>query len=149
MNRAGGIVTLPVDLHTPFARFVSRSGISWLKRYAVDVVYNERKHVGLHPKASSELVFDIVTPSPASVLTDAEVLSTLSDVFYDSRLRLNRPVILQLSHHLLLKSVLIHCGIPEEKRLDLCQILKTLSKSEGQLQSRTSKVTITLIFSEK
>ena len=141
MNHAGGIVTLPVDLQSPFARFVSRSSISWLKRYAVDVVFNERKLVGLHPKLIPELAFDIVTPSPSSIFSDAEVLSTFSDVLHDSRLRLNRPIILQLSHHLLLKAVLIHCGIPEEKRLDLCQILKTLSKSEGQLQSRTSKVT--------
>ena len=142
MNFAGGIVTLPVELQTPFARFISRSNISWLKRYCIDVVYSERKLVGLHPRSSPELAFDIVTPSPGSVLTDAEVLSTFSDVFYDFRLRLNRPVVLQLSHHLLLKAVLIHCGIPEEKRSDLCQILKTLSKSEGQLQSRTAKLAI-------
>jgi len=142
MNHAGGVVTLPCDLHTPFARYISRSNISWLKRYTIDQVFGERKLVCLHPKSSLELAFDIVTPSPASVLTDAEVLATLSDVLNDSHLRINRPMMLQLSHHLLLKAVLIHCGIPEDKRWELCHILKTRSKSEGQIYSRTSKLII-------
>lgn len=142
MNHAGSIVTLPVDLQTPFARFISRSNITWLKRYSIDYVYSERKMVGLQPKSSPELVFDIVTPSPASFLSDAEVLATLSDVFSDSRLKISRPITLQLGHHLLLKAVLIHCGIPDDKRSELCQILKTRSKSEGQLQSRIAKLAI-------
>lgn len=142
MNHAGSIVTLPTDLQTPFARFISRSNVTWLKRYSIDYVYSERKLVGLHPKSSPELVFDIVTPSPASVLSDAEVLATLSDVFCDNRLRINRPIVLQLGHFLLVKAVLIHCGIPEDKRSELCHILKTRSKSEGQIQSRLAKLVI-------
>ncbi len=142
MNHAGSIVTLPADLQTPFARFISRSNITWLKRYSVDYVYSERKLVGLHPKSSPEMVFDIVTPSPSSVLADAEVLATVSDVFCDPHLRINRPIMLQLGHHLLLKASLIHCGIPEDKRLELCNILKTRSKSEGHIMSRTAKLAI-------
>lgn len=142
MNHAGSIVTLPVDLQTPFARFISRSNVTWLKRYAIDYVFSERKLVGLHPKSCPELVFDVVTPSPASLLSDAEVLATVSDIFSDSRLKFNRPITLQLGHHLLLKAILIHCGIPDDKRSELCQILKSRSKSEGQLQSRVAKLTI-------
>lgn len=145
MIHAGGVVTLPADLFTPFARYVSRTNATWLKRYSIDQVYSERKLGCLHPKTSPELAFDIVTPSPASVLTDAEVLATMSDVLHDTRLRINRPVTLQLGHHLLLKAVLIHCGIPEEKRFELCNILKsrfTRLKSDGQMHSRTAKLAI-------
>lgn len=144
MNHAGSIVTLPADLQTPFARFISRSNITWLKRYSVDYVYSERKLVGLHPKSSPEMVFDIVTPSPSSVLADAEVLATVSDVFRDlgRDLRINRPIMLQLGHHLLLKAILIHCGVPEDKRLELCHILKTRSKPEGHILNRTAKLAI-------
>lgn len=142
MNQAGGVVTLPTDLQTPFARFLSRSTITWLKRYSMDYVYNERKLVGLHPKCSLELAFDIVTPFPASVLSDAEVLATISDVLNDCSLRTSRTIVLHLGHHLLLKAVLIHCGIPEDKRSELCHILKSRSKSEAQIQSRTAKLAI-------
>lgn len=142
MNHAGSIVTLPMDLQVPFARFISRSNVTWLKRYSIDYVFSERKLVGLHPKSSPELVFDIVTPSPASVLSDAEVLATLSDVLCDIRIRFIRPIVLQLGHHLLLKAVLIHCGIPEEKRTEICHILKTRSKSEGQFYGRVTKLAI-------
>ena len=141
MNHAGSIVTLSADLQTPFARFISRSNITWLKRYSIDNVYSERKLVGLHPKSSTEMVFDIVTPAPSSVLADAEVLATVSDVFCDHRLRINRLIMIELGHHLLLKAILIHCGIPEDKRLELCHILKTRSKPEGLL-NRTAKLAI-------
>lgn len=142
MNHAGSIVTLAADLQTPFARFISRSNITWLKRYCTDYVYSERKLVGLHPKSSPEFVFDIVTPTPSSALADAEVLATISDVFCDQRLKIERKITLQLGHHLLLKAVLIHCGIPEDKRPELCQILKSRSKSEGQVQNKIAKLAI-------
>lgn len=134
--------TLAADLQTPFARFISRSNITCLKRYCIDYVYSERKLVGLHPKSSPELVFDIVTPTPSSALADAEVLATISDVFCDHRLKVERKITLQLGHHLLLKAVLIHCGVPEEKRSELCHILKSRSKSEGQVQNKTAKLGI-------
>ncbi|XP_046647623.1 LOW QUALITY PROTEIN: eIF-2-alpha kinase GCN2-like [Daphnia pulicaria] len=142
MNHVGSIVTLPTDLQTPFARFISRSNLTWLKRYCIDYVYSERKLVGLHPKSFPELAFDIVTPSPSSVLADAEVLVTISDVFSDQCLKIERKITLELGHHLLLKGVLIHCGIPEDKRSELCHILKTRSKSEGQIQNKTAKLAI-------
>ena len=143
MTVGGGVVTLAWDLLSPFARYVARSpNLTWLKRYSVGHIYSERKCVGLHPRESPELAFDIVTPGPSSQLSDAEVIATISDVFHDSRLRLNRPVHLELSHHLLLKALLIHCGIPDDKRADVCKILKFCGQSEGQLQSRIAKLAI-------
>jgi ATP phosphoribosyltransferase regulatory subunit HisZ len=69
-------------------------------------------------------------------------LVTISDVFSDQRLKIERKITLELGHHLLLKGVLIHCGIPEDKRSELCHILKTRSKSEGQIQNKTAKLAI-------
>ena len=145
MNQAGSIVTLPADMHTPFARYVSRSNMSWMKRYSIDQVYNDRRLVSSLPKSSTELAFDIVTPSPSSVLADAEVLATISDVLHDPRLRITRPILLRLGHHLLLKAVLIHCGIPQEKHSELCYALQSRNKTDskdGQIYSRTAKLAI-------
>lgn len=63
-------------------------------------------------------------------------------MFCDQRLKIERKITLQLGHHLLLKAVLIHCGIPEDKRPELCQILKSRSKSEGQVQNKIAKLAI-------
>jgi translation initiation factor 2-alpha kinase 4 len=69
-------------------------------------------------------------------------LVTISDVFSDQRLKVEKKITLELGHHLLLKAVLIHCGIPEDKRSELCHILKTRSKSEGQIFNKTAKLAI-------
>ena len=143
MTQAGGVVTLPMDLQTPFARYIGRSKITWLKRFDVSKIYSEEKGSRtIHPKCSSELTFDIVTPSPASVLSDAEVITTISNILHDHRLRISRPLSLQIGHRLLLEAILIHCGIDEDKRKDVCHILKVCSKSESHIRSRASKLAL-------
>lgn len=143
MNQAGSIVTLPADMHTPFARYISRANVSWLKRYSIDQAYNDRRLVSSHPKSSTELAFDIVTPSPSSILADAEVIATLSEVLHDPRLRFNRPIVLLLGHHLLLRAALIHCGIPQDKHSELCHALQSRSKSDnGLIYTRAAKLAV-------
>lgn len=135
MTQAGVIVTLLEDSQTPFARFIARSNTNWLKRMSVTQVYSEKaKSSGtVHPKLSTELAFDIVTPSP-SLLSDGEVIATLGDILLDARLAANRPIILQISHCLLVKAILLHCAIPKEKHARVCHVLKdAILKSEGDL----------------
>jgi len=143
MTQTGGVVTLPMDLQTPFARYIGRSKITWLKRFSISKIYGEEKGSRMiHPKCSSELTFDIVTPSPASVLSDAEVMTTIADILHDHCLRISRPLSLQIGHRLLLEAILIHCGIAEDKRKDVCHILKVCSKSENHIRNRASKLAI-------
>ena len=60
------------------------------------------------------MALDMVTPWPASVLSDAEVLSTVWDVLHDGRLGMKRrPIVVQISHRLLVEAIFIHCCIAE------------------------------------
>lgn len=67
MNQSGGVVTLPYDLRTPFAKFVVYTGIgrNLLRRYAINRVYRESKFD--HPKEFYECAFDIITPDPGKI----------------------------------------------------------------------------------
>ena len=122
MDRHGSIVTLPYDSHSPLARFITTENVSHLKRYSVDQVFDKHVKVvkGFPPTSNLELAFDIVTPF-ASSKEDAQVMTTLSNVFYDCGL----PVILQISHHSLLEAILVHCQVPEEERSKACHELTT------------------------
>lgn len=65
MTRWGGIVTAPLDLRIPFARFLAQNpAITQIKRYAFERVFKERRVLGLHPRELHECVFDIVSPYP-------------------------------------------------------------------------------------
>ena len=67
------------------------------------------------PKPQTGLAFDIVTHS-VSHQADAEVLVNCAKVLQDCQL----PVVLQISHHLLLKAVLVHCQVPEDAHSETC-----------------------------
>jgi len=63
MTHSGSIVSLPHDLRVPFARYVSRHGISFMKRFSIDRVFRERKVYGFHPRELTECAFDIIEPT--------------------------------------------------------------------------------------
>ena len=135
ITECGSIMTLPNDLQSPFSKYLARSSINWLKRYTIGQIYKERAKVG-GLREILELAYDIVSPSYASTLTDAEVIATISDVFHDDRMRLNGSVTLQICHHQLLKAVLVHCGIAEDQRTEVCKIFQTRRQSKETTQSR-------------
>lgn len=64
MTHSGSVVTLPHDLHVPFAKHIALNGINLLRRYSVGRVYREKKLFNFHPKQSYECAFDIITPNP-------------------------------------------------------------------------------------
>lgn len=61
LDRSGTVISLPFDLCEPFARFVARHDVPWLRRYSLSSVYRRKSH-GLcsHPKELNELDYDIV-----------------------------------------------------------------------------------------
>ncbi|GLV39622.1 Gcn2 [Carabus blaptoides fortunei] len=123
MTHSGSIISIPHDLRVPFARYIAWNNITLLKRYSIDRVYREKKIFGFHPRELYECAFDIVTPNPGSFMADAELLSIVSEIvnqFTDLR---NKNFIIRLNHTALLKAILLHCGIPDEKHNDVYSIL--------------------------
>lgn len=54
---------------------------------------------------------------------EAELLSILSEIVYEFPVLKNKNFVIRLNHTLLLKAILLHCGIPSEKHHDIYSIL--------------------------
>ncbi|XP_060526951.1 eIF-2-alpha kinase GCN2 isoform X2 [Cylas formicarius] len=114
MTRFGNVVSIPHDLRVPFARYVAWYYITCLRRYSVERVYEEKNVVGFMPREYYECAFDIVTPTPGNLLSDAEVLYTVYEIINELPGARNKHILIRLNHAKLLKAVLIHCGIKEK-----------------------------------
>nr|XP_006824933.1 PREDICTED: eukaryotic translation initiation factor 2-alpha kinase 4-like [Saccoglossus kowalevskii] len=130
MDHSGGLVTLPFDLRVPFARFIARNNVSYLKRYSIERVYRSRKLFGAHPKEMTECAFDIVNTSPDGLVPDAEILLIVYDIINDIPVLQGRNYILKLNHTSLLKAILNYCGIPEDKHLQVYDIMNDVKNEK-------------------
>ncbi|XP_053488961.1 eIF-2-alpha kinase GCN2 isoform X3 [Ictalurus furcatus] len=115
MDHSGMLVTLPYDLRVSFARFVARNGISHVKRYSIERVFRPRKLDRAHPKELLECAFDIVVPVTSSLLPDAETIYTISEVIQEFSALQERNYTIYLNHTSLLRAILLHSGVPEDK----------------------------------
>ncbi|XP_061467441.1 eIF-2-alpha kinase GCN2 [Rhineura floridana] len=115
MDHSGMLVMLPYDLRIPFARFVARNNITNLKRYCIERVFRPRKLDCCHPRELLECAFDIVTPAGNSFLPVAEAIYTISEIIQEFSVLQERNYSIFLNHTALLKAILLHCGIPEDK----------------------------------
>ena len=147
IDKRGTTVVLPMDSHTPFARHIVNYDITELKRYSINQVYQNYGFTDIPdsklefrpPRSQVDLAFDIVTPSP-SRQTDAEVIVNFSKVLRDCGL----PVVLQISHHLLLKAILIHCKVRSEQETATCfQLNKKLADKYRNLFGHSYRETST------
>ncbi|XP_069773346.1 eIF-2-alpha kinase GCN2 isoform X2 [Narcine bancroftii] len=123
MDHSGMLVMLPHDLRVPFARFVARNNITNLKRYCIERVFRPRKLHRCQPKELLECAFDIVTPITNNLLPDAEVIYTIATIIQLFPVLQERNYTIYLNHVCLLRAVLMHCGIPEDKFQQVCNIL--------------------------
>ncbi|XP_072425462.1 eIF-2-alpha kinase GCN2-like isoform X2 [Chiloscyllium punctatum] len=123
MDHSGMLVMLPHDLRIPFARFVARNNITSLKRYCIERVFRPRKPDRSHPRELLECAFDIVTPITNNLLPDAEVIYTVFEIIQEFPVLQELNYSIYLNHTSLLKAVLLHCGIPEDKLQPVCNIL--------------------------
>ncbi|XP_026743008.1 eIF-2-alpha kinase GCN2 [Trichoplusia ni] len=119
MTASGYVCHLPHDLRLPFARHTAYSGTKYMRRYIVDRVFRERHVQGFHPREITECAYDIVTPKTDSLWPDAELLVVASRAAAECSLR----VTLQLNHTELLRTLLLYCGVPADKHLDIYPIL--------------------------
>ncbi|XP_062863394.1 eIF-2-alpha kinase GCN2 [Trichomycterus rosablanca] len=115
MDHSGMLVTLPYDLRVSFARFVARNSITHIKRYSIERVFRPRKLDRAHPRELLECAFDIVVPVTASLLPDAETIYTISEVIQEFSALQERNYTLYLNHTSLLRAILLHSGVPEDK----------------------------------
>ncbi|XP_056867769.1 eIF-2-alpha kinase GCN2 isoform X1 [Takifugu flavidus] len=129
MDHSGMLVTLPYDLRMAFARFVARNNITHLKRYSIDRVFRPRKLDRAHPRELLECAFDIITPVTNSLLPDAEAIYAISEIIQEFPILQERNYHIYLNHTSLLKAILLHSGIPEDK-LSQASIILCDSMSE-------------------
>ncbi|XP_064148279.1 eIF-2-alpha kinase GCN2 isoform X8 [Loxodonta africana] len=115
MDHSGMLVMLPFDLRVPFARYVARNNILNLKRYCIERVFRPRKLDRFHPKELLECAFDIVTSTTSSSLPTAEIIYTIYEIIQEFPALQERNYSIYLNHTTLLKAILLHCGIPEDK----------------------------------
>lgn len=54
---------------------------------------------------------------------EAELISILSEIVNEFPVLKNKNFVIRLNHTLLLKAILLHCGIPTEKHHDIYTIL--------------------------
>ncbi|XP_032273931.1 eIF-2-alpha kinase GCN2 isoform X1 [Phoca vitulina] len=123
MDHSGMLVMLPFDLRIPFARYVARNNILNLKRYCIERVFRPRKLDRFHPKELLECAFDIVTSTTNSSLPTAEVIYTICEIIQEFPALQERNYSIYLNHTTLLKAILLHCGIPEDKLSQVYVIL--------------------------
>jgi len=111
-------------LQVPFARYIARCGVSYLKRYSIDNVYRESRLAGLHPRELAACSFDIVTtPGGQSFVADAEVIAIVSEIVSEIPNLAGRNCQLRVNHTALVKAMLLHCGIAESLHADIYAIL--------------------------
>uniref|UniRef100_A0A7N6FEW4 non-specific serine/threonine protein kinase n=1 Tax=Anabas testudineus TaxID=64144 RepID=A0A7N6FEW4_ANATE len=123
MDHSGMLVTVPYDLRMAFARFVSRNNITHLKRYSIERVFRPRKPDRMHPRELMECAFDIITPVTNSLLPDAETIYTISEIVQEFPALQERNYNIYLNHTSLLKAILLHSGVPEDKLSQASNIL--------------------------
>nr|XP_056707847.1 eIF-2-alpha kinase GCN2 [Euleptes europaea] len=123
MDHSGMLVMLPYDLRIPFARFVARNNITNLKRYCIERVFRPQKLDRCHPRELLECAFDIITPAGNSFLPIAETIYTISEIIQEFPVLQERNYSIFLNHTALLKAILLHCGIPEDKHNQVYIIL--------------------------
>ncbi|KAE8289793.1 eIF-2-alpha kinase GCN2 [Larimichthys crocea] len=123
MDHSGMLVTLPYDLRMAFARFIARNNITHLKRYSIERVFRPRKLDRAHPRELLECAFDIITPVTNSLLPDDEAIYTISEIVQEFPGLQERNYNIYLNHTSLLKAILLHSGVPEDKLSQASNIL--------------------------
>lgn len=125
MTHSGSIVSLPHDLRVPFARYVAWNDRSLMRRYSIERVYRERKVYGFSPRELFECAFDIVTPTSANLMADAELLYIFFEIVNELPVIKTKQVTIRLNHTLLLKALLLNFGIKEKHD----EVLQTIAKA--------------------
>ncbi|XP_012229735.1 eIF-2-alpha kinase GCN2 [Linepithema humile] len=124
MTRTGSVVSIPHDLRTPFARYIIWNNISHIRRYAVERVFRDKKARGFHPRELYECAFDIISPIDNNLMTEAELIFIIWEIFNELPQIREYNFIVRLNHTSLLQAVLMYCGVEKDKYQDIYSILQ-------------------------
>lgn len=86
-------------------------------------MFRPRKLDRAHPRELLECAFDIITPVTNSLLPDAETIYTISEIVQEFPALQERNYNIYLNHTSLLKAILLHSGVPEDKLSQASNIL--------------------------
>jgi len=116
MDSGGGIVELPFDLTVPFARYISRNNLPFLKKYTFDRVYRQNI-VGGQPRFVREVDFDIVHSIPCPQMTyDAEVIKVVVEILSEFESIKNQNICIHLNHPKLVNAIFDYCKINKDEK---------------------------------
>ncbi|KAG4084045.1 Serine/threonine-protein kinase [Neocallimastix lanati (nom. inval.)] len=119
MDSGGGIVELPYDLTVPFARYISRNNVSFLKKYTFGHVYRQNI-VGGQPRFVREVDFDIVHTIPCPKMTyDAEVIKVVIEILNEFKSIRSENICIHLNHPKFIDAIFDYCKISKEEKLRL------------------------------
>lgn len=124
MARRGELVSAQYELRYPFARFVARNEIKFMRRYCIDRVQRASKVSGVHPKEFYECAFDIVCSKRELSESCARVMLVAYDIIKQIIQKRIQDVYIRIGHMDLVRYVLTHCGIDESLHPKVFSIFK-------------------------
>ena len=140
MDSNGIVLALPFDSRISFARLISYNSITNLKRFFVGNVYKDSRIHRSHPREIKECSFDIVFDTSGSMIPDAEVLSTVSDIIKEFPLLQARNYYVRINHSSLLKAILYQIGLSEEFQDKIYAVLQN-NRNEKELCPQIRNIT--------
>ncbi|XP_042236927.1 eIF-2-alpha kinase GCN2-like [Homarus americanus] len=135
MARKGELVSAQFELRYPFARFVARSEIKYMRRYCIDRVQRASKVSGIQPKESYECAFDIVSSKRELPESSARVMLVAQDIIQQIIQRGSENVYIRVGHMDLVSAILSYCGIEEELHPKVITLLKELNTKRMNVET--------------
>ncbi|XP_068241423.1 eIF-2-alpha kinase GCN2 [Palaemon carinicauda] len=127
MSRRGELISAQYELRYPFARFVARNEIKYMRRYCIDRVQRASKVSGIHPKESYECAFDIISSKREYPESAARVMLAAHDLIKQIIQERTQDISISVGHMELVYVILKHCGIEESLHNKLIILLKEWS----------------------
>ncbi|XP_045610005.1 eIF-2-alpha kinase GCN2 isoform X2 [Procambarus clarkii] len=124
MAQKGELISAQFELRYPFARFIARSKIKFMRRYCIDRVQRACKVSGIHPKEFYECAFDIVSSKRELPESLARIMLVAHDIIQQIVLRSSEFVYIRVGHMDLVHVILSYCGIDEELHPKIISLLK-------------------------
>ncbi|XP_071529690.1 eIF-2-alpha kinase GCN2 isoform X2 [Panulirus ornatus] len=122
----GELVSAQYELRYPFARFVARNEIKFMRRYCIDRVQRASKVSGIHPKEAYECAYDIVCAKRELSESSARVMLVAHDIIQQIIQRKSQGVYIhiRIGHMDLVHVILTYCGINEKQHPQVISQLK-------------------------
>ncbi|XP_069986045.1 eIF-2-alpha kinase GCN2 isoform X2 [Penaeus vannamei] len=124
MSGRGELVSAQYELRYPFARFLARNEVKYIRRYCIDRVQRAFKVSGIHPKESYECAFDIACPKKDSVESSARVILVAHDIIQQIIQSRSENVLVRVGHLELVHAILFHCYVEEKFHPEVLCLLK-------------------------